>query len=106
MAKKAKTESVLSRETRLRSEADAVSAAAKLAAEAAEQKRVVTPKAERPKKTKKARFVREQAEKKPEKKATSLPERSTTAGGKMMTKNVSYQLQDGAGRLTKGRPRP
>ena len=105
MAKKAKTESVLSRETRLQSEADAISVAAKLVTEAAEQMSVVTPKTVRPEKAKKVRFVREQAEKRSEQKATSLPERSTTAGGKMMTKNVRYRLKD-AGLLAKGRPRP
>ena len=94
MAKKSKTESVLSRETRLQAEADAISGA-KSAAEhtAAEKERAAMPaaKAVRPKKAKKARFVREQTEKKPESKAAPFAERSTTAGGKMMTKNVSYR---------------
>lgn len=81
MAKKTKTESVLSRETRLQAEADAISGAkaaeqaADLAKEAAEKSRRVTTsaKAVRPKKAKKARFVREQAERKPKTKATPLP---------------------------------
>jgi len=116
MAKKTKTESVLSRETRLQAEAEAISGAkaaeqaADLATEAGEKKRVVTPtaKAVRPKKAKKARFVREQTERKPETKATPLPERSTKAGGKMMTKNVSYRPKDESrtGRYAEERARP
>jgi hypothetical protein len=116
MAKRAKTESVLSRETRLEAEADAISGAkaaaeqaAEVAKEAAEKRRVVTPvvKAEWPKKTKKARFVREQTEKKPKAKATRT-ERSSKAVGKMMTKNVSYRPKDEprAGPKAKGRARP
>jgi len=117
MAKRAKIESVLSRETRLQAEADALAAAARevekaaeAARAAAEQKRVATPatKAARPKKAKNARFVREQAEKKPETRATPLPERSTKAGGRMMTKNVSHRPKDepNTGPKEKGRARP
>ena len=116
--KKGKTESVLSRETRLKAEADAISrgkaavekAAAEKVAEAeriAAEKRPVapSPKAARPKKVKRTRFVREQTEKKAETKAAPLAERSTKADGKLMTKNVAYRPKDepGIGQNAKGR---
>lgn len=112
--KKGKTESVLSRETRLKAEADAISrskaAAEKAAAEAeriAAEKRppAPIPKAARPKKVKRARFVREQTEKKAEPKAAPLAERSTKADGKLMTKNVAYRPKEepGIGQNAKGR---
>ena len=109
--KKVKTESVLSRETRLQAEANAI-AAAKLAVEqaAAEKLRRQTPppKAERPKKVKRPRFVREQVEKRPPMKQTALVERSTKAVAKMMTKNVSELPPDelASGVTAKGRIRP
>ena len=96
MAKKAKTESVLSKETRLKAAANSAAEAAKAAAEKVAAPIVVTPKAERPKKVKKARYVREQTEKRPEKKAPPLREQSSTARGKIMTKNLAYHPDDPA----------
>src|SRR5213082_1035883 len=101
MAKRQKTESVLSREARKHQEAagrpastvaavkNAVVKAAATVAEVVE-KHVVRPvaKAVRPKKAKKARFVREKKEKQ-EVKATAQTPRSKTASGKMMTKNLA-----------------
>ena len=116
--KKGKTESVLSRETRLKAEADAIlrskAAAEKVVADkAAEAERIAAakrppapiPKAARPKKVKRARFVREQTEKKPEPKPAPLAERSTKADGKLMTRNVTYRPKDepGIGQNAKGR---
>ena len=108
--KKGKTESVLSRETRLKAEVDAIlrskAAAEKAVADkAAEAERIAAakrppapiPKAARPKKVKRARFVREQTEKKPEPKAAPLAERSTKADGKLMTRNVTYRPKDEPG---------
>ena len=95
MAKKTKTEGVLARETRVRAEADARPTAEKASGaerEAAAQKRVIPPvaKAVRPKKAKKARLVREKQEKRAPVKAAELPARSTTAGGKMMSKKNTF----------------
>lgn len=94
MAKKAKTEGVLAKETRLRAEADAVAAArrateaaAEAAKEAAEKNRI--EKAERRKKPKRARFVRGKKETTPKVEASPLPGRSTTAAGKLMSRNVT-----------------
>jgi hypothetical protein len=98
VAKKQKTEGVLARETRVRAEADARSAAEQAGAEreAAAQKRVIPPvaKAARPKKAKKARFVREKQEKRTPVKAAELPARSATAGGKMMSKNIKAKPKE------------
>ena len=104
MAKKAKTESVQSREDRKRAEAaadkkaaddTAARAAEQAAAEEAAGKRRAEKAAAR-KKPKKARFVREQTEKKPRAKAPAAPVRSTTAAGKMMSKNLKEAPKDEA----------
>ena len=97
MAKKSKTESVQSREARKRAEAAAAKKAADdLAARAAEQaeaeEAAVKRRAEKAaarKKPKKARFVREQTEKQTRAKAPASRGRSTTAAGKMMSKNLT-----------------
>jgi len=52
------------------------------------EEEIAPPVAEAPKKPKKARFVREKKEKRPPAKPVSLPPRSRTAAGKMMSKNV------------------
>lgn len=60
------------------------------------QEHVITPAAEAVGvvKTKKARFVRERAEKKPQGDAPALPVRSTKAGGKLMSKNLAVKPKD------------
>jgi hypothetical protein len=102
MAKKAKTESVRSREDRKRAEAAATEKAADdAAARAAEQaaaddaagKRRAEKAAAR-RKPKKARFVREQTEKKVRAKAPAAHVRSTTAAGKMMSMNLKDAPKD------------
>ena len=113
MAKKAKTESVQSREARLQAEAAARAAqtakeqaAAAAAAKEAEKRKAA--KAEKRKKTKRPRFVREAAPTpavaKP--KAMPLPERTTKARGKLMTKNLVLAPKDEPGLKPSGRPRP
>jgi hypothetical protein len=108
MAKRKKTESVLSRETNrqadeaartaVAAEAKAAEAAAAeaAAAAAAARKRAAEPvaKAVRPKKPKKARFVREAKEKQPRAKAATPTPRSTKAAGKLMTKNLHEAPKD------------
>jgi hypothetical protein len=97
MAKKSKTESVQSREDRKRAEAAtakkaADDTAARATEQAAAEEAAVKRRAEKAaarKKPKKARFVREQAEKQPQVKAPAARVRSTTAGGKMMSKNLT-----------------
>ena len=106
MAKKVKTESVLSRETRLKAEADALATAGKAAeaAKAATAKAATPPApAVRPKKVKKARYVREKKEKQVPVKTAELPARSTTAAGKMMSKNIAANPEDEGGGLPRGR---
>jgi hypothetical protein len=95
MAKKSKTESVLSKEVRKQAEADAISTAKAEAAKLAEAAEAVrqhamapVATAVRPKKVKKARYVRETTENKTQAKAAPLPPRSTKASSKLMTKNV------------------
>src|SRR4051812_38862910 len=116
MAKKPKTESVLSQQTRLKAEVDAIEAAraeevtrqaAEQAAAAAKEaeRKAVTPKPPRPPKVKKARFVREQKEKaQAAKEAVPIP-RSTKAAGKLMTKNLVEVPKDEAKPGTR-RPTP
>jgi hypothetical protein len=108
MAKRGKTEGVLARETRLKAEASAIAAAEKAKADAekavadakaeAERKRAIeqAPKAPRPKKVKKPRFIREQTEKRPapKPKPAALPERSTKFRAKLMTKNLAEAPKD------------
>ena len=102
MAKKSRTEGVLARETRMQAEADALSATKKAVEQAAEaekgaaQKRATTPvaRAARPKKAKKARFVRGKQERRTPVKAAELPARSVTAAGKMMSKNIKAKPKD------------
>jgi hypothetical protein len=105
MAKKAKTESVLSKQTRLKAAADATeaaraeevarAAAEQAAAEAKEaERKAVTPRAARPPKVKKARFVRAAKEQAPGVPAAAPTPRSTTAAGKMMTRNVTAVPKD------------
>ena len=54
----------------------------------------VEPVVARVRKPKRARFVREQTANKPRTKDAPLPPRSTTAAGKMMSKNVTLPLKD------------
>jgi hypothetical protein len=74
---------------------DAVVKAADTVAEVVTQaaatvkERIVKPVVAAVKKPKKARFVREQAAKKPRAEDAPLPPRSTTAAGKMMSKKVT-----------------
>lgn len=94
MAKKAKTEGVLARETRLRAEAgqtaaDPAAADARAAAAATRGDAPPAATTPRPKKVKKARFVRAPQEKRPPTKAAAPAARSTKAAGKMMSKNVT-----------------
>ena len=120
MAKKAKTEGILARATRQKAEDEAVVAAARQAeadaraakdaeratAEAAEatkqaaagsgrKRAAMAGKAEPA--AKKARYVREKKEATPEAEAAPLPPRSTTASGKMLSKNVKTAPKETAG---------
>jgi hypothetical protein len=99
MAKKAKTESVQSREDRNRAEAAVKKAAARAVEQAAAEEAAGKRRAEKAaarKKPKKARFVREQTEKRPLAKAPAAPVRSTTAAGRMMSKNLKEPPKDEA----------
>lgn len=107
MAKKAKTESVLSRQTRIQAEADALAMAEKAAetANAAAQERLTPPAARpaEPKKVKKVRYVREKKVKQVPVKPAALLVRSTTAAGKLMSKNITASPEDEGGGLAQGR---
>lgn len=76
----------------------AVEKAVEVVAQAAEvvKEQVVEPvvKAVKPKKPKKARFVREKAEPKPVAEAPPLPKPSTKAKAKLMSKNVVTPLKE------------
>jgi hypothetical protein len=94
MAKKTKTESVLSRETRTQANAPApAKPAPEAVVEATAPKQVAkpVPKVAGPKRAKKARFVREKKEQQTPVKTAGLPARSTKAAGKMMTRNVKAE---------------
>ncbi len=103
MAKKAKTESVLARETRLRAEAEARAKAEqeKKAAEEAlaqENARALAAKKVRAKKVKKPRFVREKNETLPppvKPKTGERPARKATAAGKLMSQNIKPKTTGG-----------
>jgi colicin import membrane protein len=110
VAKKAKTEGVLARETRLRAEADAIAAERTAAEKATKDKAAMdkaakdkaaanrsappVPKPARPAKVKKARFVRAPQEKRVPAKVAAVPARSRKAAGKLMTKNVTARPKD------------
>jgi hypothetical protein len=97
MAKKTKTESVLSRETRMQADAPApAKPAPKAVVEATAPKQVAkpVPNVAGPNRAKKARFVREKKERLTPVKAAELPARSTKSAGKMMTRNVKAEPKE------------